>query len=413
MRIAEQSRQKKGAERAEPADLGRRLPENPLLTPRDVTPSQSALEVVSVFNAGTAVIGDEAILLLRVAERPRSDIALPPGAFTLDFSGPHPIEKPLPHQYTKDDVVGMAFMDASVRPPRVRVAYIPKDLPGLDLSDPRGIRYLNATGPARMVNEGYQDFLAQVSHLRLARSRDGVHFTVDQEVFLGPDNALEEYGVEDPRITFIDDTYHITYVSVSRWGITTSLAVTRDFRSCERRGVMFLPDHKDVVVFPEKVGGRYVALTRPMPQSFARIFGIWIAFSDDMLSWGGHQPLAMPRWGMWDELRSGASAVPFRTDRGWLELYHGVDRDTTYAMGGVLMDLDDPRKVIARSAKPILRPTEVYETTGLFNHTVFSCGVIPLDQQWERIRMYYGAADSVVAAADFDVREILDSLEPC
>jgi predicted GH43/DUF377 family glycosyl hydrolase len=116
---------------------------------------------------------------------------------------------------------------------------------------------------------------------------------------------------------------------------------------------------------------------------------------------------------MWDELRTGASAVPFRTDRGWLELYHGVDRSSTYAIGGVLMDLDDPRKVIARSEAPILRPTEVYETTGLFNHTVFSCGVIPLDQQWERIRMYYGAADSVVAAADFDVREILDSLQPC
>jgi len=101
--------QPKGAERADPADLGRRLPENPLLTPRDVSPSQPALEVVSVFNAGTAVVHDEAILLLRVAERPRSDIALPPGAFTLDFSGPHPVEKPLPHHYTKDDVVGMAF----------------------------------------------------------------------------------------------------------------------------------------------------------------------------------------------------------------------------------------------------------------------------------------------------------------
>jgi len=400
----------RGAERA---DLGHRLPENPLLSPRDIPPSQPALEVVSVFNAGTAVLDDEAILLLRVAERPRSDIELPPGAFTLDFSGPYPVERPLPHTYAMRDVIGMSFMDASIDPPRVRVAYIPKDLPGLDLSDPRGIRYRNATGPHGAVNEGYQDFLAQISHLRLARSRDGVHFTVDPDVFLGPDNALEEYGVEDPRITFIDGAYHITYVAASRWGIVTSLAVTKDFRTYERRGVMFLPDHKDVVIFPERVGGRYVSLTRPMPQSFGRIFGIWIAFSDDLLSWGGHQPLAMPRWGMWDELRTGASAVPFRTDRGWLELYHGVDRSSTYAIGGVLMDLDDPRKVIARSEAPILRPTEVYETTGLFNHTVFSCGVIPLDQQWERIRMYYGAADSVVAAADFDVREILDSLQPC
>ena len=116
---------------------------------------------------------------------------------------------------------------------------------------------------------------------------------------------------------------------------------------------------------------------------------------------------------MWDELRTGASAVPFRTERGWLELYHGVNRETTYAMGAVLMDLDDPRKVIARSPQPILKPTEIYETMGLFNDTVFSCGVVPLDTHGERIRMYYGAADSVIAAADFSVREILDSLEPC
>ncbi len=375
-------------------------------------PSQPALEVVSVFNAAAAVIDDEVILLLRVAERPRSDVDLPPGAYTLDFSGPHPVRKPLPHHYTKDDVIGMAYMDASA-PPSVRVAYIPKDLPGLDLRDPRAIRYKNATGSLRMVNEGYQDYLAQISHLRVARSRDGVHFSVDRDVSLGPDVPLEEYGVEDPRITFIDGKFHITYVSVSRWGITTSLATTTDFLSFDRKGVIFLPDHKDVVIFPEKIGGKYVALTRPMPQSFARIFGIWIAFSDDMKEWGGHQPLAMPRWDRWDELRTGASAVPFRTERGWLEVYHGVDRNTTYAMGALLMDLEDPRKVIARSPRPILKPTEVYETTGLFNDTVFSCGHIRLDNRRTRIRLYYGAADSVVAAADFDVREILDSLEPC
>jgi len=398
---------------AERADLARRLKENPLLSARDVPPSQPALEVVSVFNAATAVVGDEIILLLRVAERPRSDIDLPPDACTLDFSGPHPVTKPLPPGYTKDDVIGMAFMDTSTDPPSIRVRYIPKDLPGLDLRDPRAIRYLNTTGPARMVNEGYQDFLAQISHLRVARSRDGVRFTVAPTVAIGPEVALEEFGVEDPRITFIDGKFHITYVSVSRWGITTSLATTTDFRTYDRKGVIFLPDHKDVVIFPEKIGGRYVALTRPMPQSFARIFGIWIAFSDDKLQWGDHAPLALPRWDRWDELRTGASAVPFRTDRGWLELYHGVDRETTYAMGALLLDLADPRKVIARSPAPILKPTEIYEMVGLFNHTVFSCGHIRLDDRSERIRLYYGAADSVVAAADFDVREILDSLEPC
>ena len=391
-------------------NLGRRLEENPILTAHDVKPSLPTLEVVSVFNAATARVDDEIILLLRVAERPRTDIEPGPDALTLDFDQPHPVLHPMPDRYREGPLVGMAFLDTRQVPPRVVVAYIPADLPGLDLRDPRSIRYRNNTGYLRMTNEGYIDFLAQISHLRVARSTDGVHFTVDDEPAIAPLTEMEEYGVEDPRITFIDGRFHITYVSVSRWGITTSLATTRDFRTFDRQGIIFLPDHKDVVIFPERIGGRYVALTRPMPQSFSRIFGIWIAFSDDLMSWGGHETLALPRWGYWDELRTGASAVPFKTRHGWLELYHGVDRNTTYAMGALLLDLDDPTRVIARSPAPILSPSEAYERMGLFNDTVFSCGHIDLGDG--RIRMYYGAADSIVGAADFVVDEIVESLEP-
>jgi predicted GH43/DUF377 family glycosyl hydrolase len=261
-----------------------------------------------------------------------------------------------------------------------------------------------------VINEGYTDYLAQMSHLRLARSRDGITFTIDEIPAISPHRDIEEYGIEDPRITLIDGLFYITYVSVSRWGITTSLATTRDFESFDRRGVIFLPDHKDVVVFPERINGKYVALTRPMPQSFSRIFGIWIAFSDDLTQWGGHETLCLPRWDHWDELRTGGSAVPFRTREGWLELYHGVNRNHRYAMGALLLDADDPRKVLARSPAPIMAPGATYERLGLFNDTIFSCGVVPLDA--DRIRMYYGAADSCVAAADFSVREIIASLEP-
>jgi predicted GH43/DUF377 family glycosyl hydrolase len=390
--------------------LGRRLPENPLITARDVKPSLPQLEVVSVFNAATAQVNGETILLLRIAERPRSDIDPPPGAMTLDLDGPHPVLRPMPHGYTRYDVIGMCFLETSGDRPRVVVAYIPKDLPGLDLRDPRSIRYRNSTGVLGVTNEGYTDYLAQMSHLRLARSSDGIHFTIDETPAIAPHYAIEEYGVEDPRITLIDGIFYITYVSVSRWGITTSLATTRDFESFERRGVIFLPDHKDVVIFPERVNGKYVALTRPMPQSFSRIFGIWIAFSDDLISWGGHQTLCLPRWDHWDELRTGGSAVPFRTREGWLELYHGVNRNSRYAMGAVLLDADDPRKVLARSPAPILAPGTAYERLGLFNDTIFSCGVVQLGE--DRVRMYYGAADSCIAAADFSVKEILASLEP-
>ncbi len=391
-------------------NLGQRLTENPILTARDVKPSLPELEVVSVFNAAAAKVGDEVILLLRVAERPRTDVRPGSEALTLDFDQSYPTLHPLPSRYREQELVGMCFLDTRQAPPRVVVAYIPADLPGLDLRDRRTIRYRHNGDYERTGNDGYVDFLAQLSHLRVARSRDGVHFTVDDAPAIRPFTDLEEYGVEDPRATLLDGVWYITYVSVSRWGISTSLATTMDFRSFEREGVIFLPDQKDVVLFPQAIGGKYAALTRPMPQSFSRILGIWIAFSDDLIHWGGHKRLALPRSGYWDELRTGASAVPFLTEHGWLELYHGVDRNTTYAMGALLLDPDDPRKVIARSPTPILEPTETYERMGLFNDTVFSCGHIDLGGGL--IRMYYGAADSVIAAADFHVDDIVRSLEP-
>ena len=390
--------------------LGRRLAENPLITPSDVRPSSPELEVVSVFNAAVAKVEGEVILLLRVAERPRSDVDPPPDARTLDLGGPHPVLKKLRRGYRREDLVGMCVLDTSADPPRVAVAYLPANLPGLDLHDRRTIRYRDPRGERRGMDGGYTDYLAQISHLRVARSRDGIQFAVDPLPAIAPRADLEEYGVEDPRATLIDGVWYITYVSVSRWGITTSLASTRDFRSFERRGVIFLPDHKDVVLFPERVGGKFAALTRPMPQSFGRVHGIWIAFSDDLLAWGGHEAVCLPRSEHWDERRTGASAVPFRVAEGWLELYHGVDHDTHYAIGALLLDAEDPRRVLARSPRPILQPEEAYEVRGLFNDTIFSCGHLDLGDG--RIRMYYGAADSVVAAADFEVRDIIASLEP-
>lgn len=389
-------------------DFARRLPENPLITPRDVRPSLPELEVLSAFNAATARVGDEIVLLLRVAERPRTDLEPPPDAKTLDLTGPRPVINPLPQGYRRDELVGMTFLDTTVEPHRVAVAYLPKNLPGLDLSDPRTIRFHHRTHA--LDGPGFMDYLCSMSHLRVARSRDGVRFTVDARPAIAPSSVLDEYGVEDPRATLIDGTWYVTYVSVSYLGITTSLATTRDFHSFRREGVLFLPDHKDVVIFPDRIGGRYVALTRPMPQSFARVFGIWIAFSDDLRRWGDHRPLVLPRIGRWDERRTGASAVPFLVKEGWLELYHGVDAATRYAVGAVLLDAEDPSRVIARSSQPILVPREPYERMGLFPETVFSCGHVALDEN--RIRLYYGAADTCVAAADFDVREIVASLEP-
>jgi predicted GH43/DUF377 family glycosyl hydrolase/glycosyltransferase involved in cell wall biosynthesis len=393
-------------------ELGMRLPENPLLTSTDVKPSMPALEVVSVFNAAAAKVGDEIVLLLRVGERPKTLTRRSNDAQTLDLAGPDVRLKALPAGVPREKLVGLCFLDPDQDPPGIVVAYLPRDLPGLDLSDPRTIRYQGNAGGAGGAND-FRDYLTQMSHLRVARSGDGVHFTVDDPPSVVPCDSYDEYGLEDPRATLIDGVWQITYVSAGRLGITTSRLTTTDFRSFEREGVMFLPDQKDVVLFPERVGGRYVALTRPMPGSFDRVLGIWIAYSDDLVHWGGHRPLALPRRGMWDELRTGAGSVPFRVPEGWLELYHGVDRNTRYTMGALLLDGADPSRVVGRSASPILVPAEPYERSGLFNDTVFACGHVPLDDRCERIRLYYGAADTCLAAADFVVREIVDHLVSC
>lgn len=387
--------------------LAQRLPQNPLLTAASLPPSQPDLEVVSVFNAAAARLQGEFVLLLRVAEQPRSLLADRSKAMLLDLDGAGLRLLPMPASLAGSDLVGVAFLNMALSPPAVQVGYLPRSLPGLELGDPRLVRT-----PPTAVSPRPRDFLAQISHLRVARSRDGIHFTVDPLPALAPANAFEEYGCEDAHATLIDGVWHVTYVSVARTGITTSLATTTDFRTFERQGVIFLPDHKDVALFPAMVAGRYAALTRPMPLSFDHVLGIWIAFSPDLVHWGAHRPLALPRPGRWDEVRTGASTVPFLTPQGWLEIYHGVDRNDSYALGALLLDASDPTRVIGRSPSPILSPTAPYEQAGLFKNTVFSCGHVALDDASEQIRVYYGAADRCLCAADFSVAGIIDSLEP-
>lgn len=386
--------------------IGKRVNDGPLLTRADVRPAQAGFEVQAVLNPAAAKLPNgEVILLLRIAERPRSDVDPPADALTLDFSGAHPKVMPLPRGHTKDDVVPIAFRDPDASSLRYVPVYLPKDLPGLDARDPRGVSFVHPKLGTTT------QFLTQISHLRCARSTDGVHFTVDAEPAIAPSTDLEEYGCEDARATCIDGQWHVTYTSVSRVGITASLALTKDFRTYRKCGAMLPPDQKDVALFPEKPDGRCMALTRPMPSSFGHVLGIWLAVPDGPLPWGAHKPLVLPREGKWDERQTGAGTVPFACAEGWLEIYHGVNAKLDYALGAVLLDREDPSKVIARSDEPILMAERPYEREGLFPDVVFTCGHVPLDADGERIRVYYGAADSSVAAADFEVRDILDSLE--
>ena len=405
--VAEHPPVQKERRREKPLTVAHRLRSNPLIQPVDVEP-QPGFEVISTINPGVAIVGDETVLLVRVTERPKPE----PGvdARMVDLSGSDPRLVPLPGGLRPEQLIGMAFFDHQQEPPKIVIGYVPRDLPGLDLSDPRTIRYRNTAGGFTQGQMEFTDYLSHISHLRVARSSDGNHFAIDPEPTIVSATPLEEYGVEDPRITWFGDVFHITYVAVSRLGITTARLTTTDFRSFERHGTMLEPDQKDVVLFPEQVGGRYLALTRPMPGSFGRVLGIWLSESDDLVHWGNPRPIAQPRSGTWDEMRIGASLVPIRVDGGWLEIYHGADRDNRYGVGALLLDAGDPTKVLARTDRPLLAPEAEYELDGFLHDVVFPSGHVDLGDG--DIRVYYGAADTSVCAADMAIDDVLSALDP-
>ena len=334
-----------------------------------VRPSRPELEVVGVFNPAITRHANAVVALLRVAEG----------------------QRPVAGEVTA------TIYDA--RGGRLEVRRWRRDAPAVDLSDPRVI-----------VVEG-QTWLTSISHLRVARSTDGIHFEIEPTPALFPANAYESFGIEDPRITLIDGTYWTNYTAVSELGIATALASTRDFKTFERHGIIFPPPNRDVTIFPERIAGRYVALHRPMPTGIGEQ-AIWIASSNDLKAWGDHRFVAGARHGQWDDAKIGGGAVPFRvrmgTTDGWLAIYHGVTKSTTaYSLGALLLDAHDPARVVARSRDPILKPEAAYERHGFFGGVVFTCGALV---DGDRVRIYYGAADGVIAVADLSLREILSGL---
>jgi len=257
------------------------------------------------------------------------------------------------------------------------------------------------------------------SRFGLAISEDGFKFRRFRlPVFEGEHgNEFERLGVEDPRITRINDTFYITYVSASTypaaedrpptfgfgppWRCRVSLASTKDFRTFQRHGIL-LPefDDKDAVLFPEKINGRWVLYHRILPD-------MWISYSDDMINWTGHRAFMTPRHGLWDDNRIGAGAPPIKTRSGWLNFYHAADHNRVYRIGAFLSDLHDPSIVISRPEEPILTPQDIFECEGCVSNVVFTCGVIEREDDFI---IYYGGADSSIGAAVLDKSQLSDFL---
>ncbi|MHB1276529.1 MAG: glycoside hydrolase family 130 protein [Candidatus Humimicrobiaceae bacterium] len=344
-----------------------RSDKNPIIKPEDVKPSSPDFKVISVFNCGVTRFNGEIILLMRIAEAPECDC---------------------------DDIIRIPFLDEKTN--LIFIKELKKTDNNIDYSDPRFIKTPE------------KNYLTSISHFRIARSKNGIDFKIDEKPAMFPENIYERFGIEDPRITEIDGKYYIGYSAVSDiTGITICLASTVDFITFKRHGIIFLPDNKDFALFPEKIGGKYYALNRPSSTEFG-MKDIWISQSDDLMSWGNHKILLTVGEGFWDDGRIGCGAVPFKINEGWLEIYHGASKDGKYCLGAILLNIDDPSRIISRNVNPIIEPEESYEKTGFLNNVIFTCGAL---LENGIVKIYYGASDQYIAYAEIELKEILEKLK--
>ncbi len=250
------------------------------------------------------------------------------------------------------------------------------------------------------------------SILGLAESEDGYYFRVHETPFMTPSKEgifgeYEEYGIEDPRITFIDGEYLITYSAYSRNGVRIGLAKTKDFKTVERYSLITEADYRNTVIFPEKFNGLYARLDRP--HSEISPWSIWISYSPDLKFWGESKLIMKPMQYHWDEMKIGPGAPPIKTDKGWLSIYHGVFPTmdgSIYRLGVALHDLKDPSRITGISDDWILQPEEPYEITGYVHNVVFTCGAVPENDG--TVKIYWGGADTVMNVGTANISELVD-----
>lgn len=346
-------------------DIAKRFAANPLLSPASLQASTEGLEITCLLNPGVFQFQNKTWLIVRVAERPAQ----------------------------KDNIISFPVLTESGS---TTIIEIKKDDPELKATD------------ARVINYKGVDYLTTLSHLRLLCSDDGVKFYEPEgyPLVVG-EGMLQTFGIEDCRVAFLENTYHLTFTAVSGNGVGVGLRTTTDWKNFQSHGMMLPPHNKDCAIFEEKINGLYYALHRPSSVDIGGNY-IWITSSPDGLHWGNHQCIIKTREGLWDSARVGAGAAPIKTDKGWLEIYHGANEKHQYCLGAFLMDINDPSKVIARTGEPIMVPLAAYETSGFFGNVVFTNGHIV---DGDTLTVYYGAADEFVCGAHFSLQEIISLLK--
>ena len=345
-------------------DIAKRCEGNPLLSPKDLKAGINGMEITCLLNPGVFKFNGKTWLLLRVAERP----------------------------VQQEGVISFPIYDEQGK---IKVMSFAENDPALDASDPRVIGYRG------------KNYLTTMSYLRLVSSEDGIHFHDEPEYppIFGK-GELESFGIEDCRIASMKDGFYLTFTEVSSVAVGVGMMHTNDWKTFEHYGMILPPHNKDCALFEEKINGKYYTFHRPSSPELGGNY-IWLAESPDLRHWGNHKCVATTSDGFWDCARIGAGAAPIRTEAGWLEIYHGADFNHRYCLGALLLDLNDPSKVLARSEEPIMEPIASYEQTGFFGNVIFTNGQLV---NGDKITMYYGASDEVICKAELSVKEILNVL---
>lgn len=250
---------------------------------------------------------------------------------------------------------------------------------------------------------------------RVARSRDGINFELSDEDFIGTQAEGMPWDLYhhfiDNRVTKIDDWYYIVTPAMVKdfAGPVGMLGKTKDFKTYERIEIITAPPNRGASIFPEKIGGKYYKLDRPGGGD-GNGGDIWISASNDLVHWGEFKPVIAAGYRFWNMVKIGPT-TPIKTKEGWLDIIHGVFSPAGgnyYYLGAMLLDLEEPWKVIGKTNSYILAPEEAYEKHGNCDNTVFACGAIA-DEKKDLIKLYYGACDNYICLAQGCLSELVEA----
>ncbi|MBR3518205.1 MAG: glycoside hydrolase family 130 protein [Lachnospiraceae bacterium] len=247
------------------------------------------------------------------------------------------------------------------------------------------------------------------------RSDDGIHWNFDEECIAFKDSEGNDFlplYAYDPRLVCIDGTYYAIWCQ-DAYGAAIGMAKTTDFKTWTRLENPFLPFNRNAVLFPRKVNGKYLMLSRPSDSGHTPFGDIYLSESPDLEYWGHHRHVMGRSEEWWESVKIGAGAAPIETSEGWLVFYHGVTgtcNGFVYSIGGAILDRDMPSKVKYRCNTFLLTPEEWYEERGFVPNVCFPCATIH-DAETGRIAIYYGCADSYVSLAFTTLDQIVDYIK--